>query len=179
MKRFLSAILALSVMLISCPFALAENETEQPSGSSAVSGYVSADSGDFKLVGTDKTPTIYVDSSDYEGVVRAVGDLKDDIKTVTGVEATVTNEIETGKSAFSYLKLIVEDDHMKVYIPYDKAEEFKDCDCYTAAYDRKGTLVGVAKGTPVYDPIFLRVYVFDTVLKRPVGGKLKLLSGEI
>src|SRR5262249_52300082 len=42
--------------------------------------------GAFPLVNSDNVAAVHVDPSDWAGVVRAVGDLRDDIKRVTGKE---------------------------------------------------------------------------------------------
>jgi Glycosyl hydrolase family 115/Gylcosyl hydrolase family 115 C-terminal domain len=51
--------------------------------------------GDFRLVDRGTAAPIYVDSKDYVGVVRAVGDLQKDIERVTNCTATINHE---GKS---------------------------------------------------------------------------------
>lgn len=89
-KKIISLMLSLFIVSAGTQTLAVHAET---GNTAAVSGYVSFTDG-LELVSGTKTPTIYVDSADYEGVVRAVDDLKDDIKTVTGVEPTVTNEIK-------------------------------------------------------------------------------------
>lgn len=180
MKKLMAAMLTLSMITASCPFAFAENEAEQPTDSGgAVSGYVSAENGDLKLAGTDKIPTIYVDGEDYEGVIRAVGDLKDDIKTVTDVTSVITNKIETDPLMGSRGLQIGENSmYVSDWIP---TEELVGADCYAAVYDRNGALTGVAKGTPDYIgnpespelPLMVSGFKFDAVLKRPAGGTAK------
>lgn len=179
MKKLMAAMLTLSMIITSCPFAFAEKETEPPTDGGAVSGYVSAENGDLKLAGTDKTPTIYVDGEDYEGVIRAVDDLKDDIKTVTDVTPVITNEIETDPLMGSHGLQIGENSmYVSDWIP---TEELVGADCYAAAYDRNGALTGVAKGTPDYIgnpespelPLMVSGFKFDAVLKRPAGGTAK------
>lgn len=172
MKKFTAAILTLSIITASCPFAFAENEAEQPTDGGAVSGYVSAQSGDLKLAGADKTPTIYVDGKDFEGVVRAVDDLKEDIQTVTGKEPVITNEIKKrflvggGTSGF-----FVEEDSMYVG-PYEDVD-IDNAECYVAAYDRNGALAGVEKADRQIKDERHNGFEFDTVIERPAGGKLK------
>lgn len=179
MKKLMAAMLTLSMIITSCPFAFAEKETEPPTDGGAVSGYVSAENGDLKLAGTDKTPTIYVDGEDYEGVIRAVGDLKDDIKTVTDVTPVITNKIETDPLMGSRGLQIGENSmYVSDWIP---TEELVGADCYAAVYDRNGALTGVAKGTPDYIgnpespelPLMVSGFKFDAVLKRPAGGTAK------
>ena len=46
-----------------------------------------AGAGSFPLVQGQQTATLYVDSADWPGVVRAVGDLQADIERVTNQEA--------------------------------------------------------------------------------------------
>lgn len=179
MKKLMAAMLTLSMIITSCPFAFAEKETEPPTDGGAVSGYVSAENGDLKLAGTDKTPTIYVDGEDYEGVIRAVDDLKDDIKTVTDVTSVITNKIETDPLMGSHGLQIGENSmYVSDWIP---TEELVGADCYAAVYDRNGALTGVAKGTPDYIgnpespelPLMVSGFKFDAVLKRPAGGTAK------
>lgn len=68
------------------PEASDKPQVDEPANfPAAVSGYVSMSEGDFVLASSDKTPSIYVDENDYEGVIRAAGDLKNDIKSVSAV----------------------------------------------------------------------------------------------
>ncbi len=52
-------------------------------------------SGSFSLVHNVAAATLYVDSSDYAGVVRATRDLKADIFRVTGCNATLSNDAKS------------------------------------------------------------------------------------
>lgn len=56
-------------------------------GSNEYSSYVATSftMGDFTLVNNNKATPLIIDESDYPGVIRAVGDLKNDIGKVTGV----------------------------------------------------------------------------------------------
>lgn len=169
MKRIIAGALMLSVMLTTVQITFAQTE-ETPA---SVSGYVSMTKDSvtaLELVSTDKTPTIYVDSNDFEGVKRAVDDLKNDIKTVTDKTPTVTNEIETNKK-LGASGLVIEDDYMAVTLP-SPIEEYVGADCYIAVYDRNGALTAMAKGTPNSASAVTR-FDFDTVLKRPAGGEAK------
>jgi hypothetical protein len=69
----------------------------------SVSGYVSIDNGGYTLVSNDKTPSIYIDSSEDYAVARAAGDLQTDIEKVTGVKPSFT-ETETNKKYGIYYK---------------------------------------------------------------------------
>lgn len=169
MKRIIAGALMLSVMLTTVQITFAQTE-ETPA---SVSGYVSMTKDSvtaLELVSTDKTPTIYVDSNDFEGVKRTVDDLKNDIKTVTDKTPTVTNEIETNKK-LGASGLVIEDDYMAVTLP-SPIEEYVGADCYIAVYDRNGALTAMAKGTPNSASAVTR-FDFDTVLKRPAGGEAK------
>ena len=48
--------------------------------------------GDFSIVRQNKLATVFVDSNDYPGVVRAAGDLQADIQRVTGRRAEIVHE---------------------------------------------------------------------------------------
>lgn len=139
----------------------------------AVSGYVSLtnENGGLELVSENKTPTIYVDSNDFEGVKRAVDDLKEDIKTVTDKTPVVTNEIKK-KLLGGYMDGIeVRDDGMSVILTEAVAN---DAECYIAAYDRTGALASVVKSDRrLNDEHIMDGFDFDTVIKRPAGGKMK------
>jgi hypothetical protein len=49
--------------------------------------------GDFPLVQNNRAARIWVDSSDWPGVLRAVGDLKTDIARVTACDATISQNV--------------------------------------------------------------------------------------
>ncbi len=133
-KKLFSAVLAAAVTAsaMPCITTFTVSAAEQTTNNS-VSGYVSLNEG-IKIAGTDKTPVIYVDNADYEGVIRAVGDLKNDIKAVTDVTPVVTNEIKTeglvGAGGF-----YIGDDSMKISLP-EPSEELIGADCYIAVYNR-------------------------------------------
>jgi hypothetical protein len=48
--------------------------------------------GDFRIVAQKTDATLFVDSDDYPGVIRAVGDLQADIQRVTNQTAAITHE---------------------------------------------------------------------------------------
>lgn len=48
--------------------------------------------GDFSIVSQGRSATLFVDSNDYPGVVRAAGDLRADIERVTGQRAEIVHE---------------------------------------------------------------------------------------
>lgn len=48
--------------------------------------------GDFSIVSQGRSATLFVDSNDYPGVVRAAGDLRADIERVTGRRAEIVHE---------------------------------------------------------------------------------------
>jgi hypothetical protein len=56
--------------------------------------YVSntASTGSFQLAQGQQTATLYVDSSDWPGVVRAVGDLQSDIARVTNKKPAIASD---------------------------------------------------------------------------------------
>ena len=91
MKKFISALIVTAMMIpIAVPMtALADNTVNN-----SVSGYISADTG-VKLIGKGKQAKIYVDSNDYESVIRAVGDMKDDLSDVSGQTVTINVDIQS------------------------------------------------------------------------------------
>ena len=66
--------------------------TAEDSSASTPQKYITfaADAGAFPIVDADNTATIYVDSYDWPGVIRAVNDLATDINHVTGKMPPVT-----------------------------------------------------------------------------------------
>ena len=56
-----------------------------------------ASKGSFALAANGKAATIYVDSTDYQGVLRAAGDLQADIKRVTGIQPAVGSSAPRGE----------------------------------------------------------------------------------
>ncbi|MGN0106621.1 MAG: glycosyl hydrolase 115 family protein, partial [Hominilimicola sp.] len=86
LKRVIAAVTAAAAAISVIPSVSAG--AEEAAVNNSVSGYVSLSEG-VKIAGKDKTPEIYIDGSDYDSVIRAVGDLKEDIKSVTGKEASV------------------------------------------------------------------------------------------
>ena len=58
--------------------------------------------GSFPIVQGNAAATIYVDSSDHVGVVRAANDLKADVARVTGLSPAISHEEKTlGKTRSS------------------------------------------------------------------------------
>lgn len=94
MKRIISLIIASALLILSLPAYAIEN-TYSETVNNTVSGYVSNISGDIEIVSQSKTPSIYVDENDYAGVLHAVENLKDDIKTVTDVGANSVSDFQS------------------------------------------------------------------------------------
>lgn len=88
MKRIVSSVVALALTISLFPASATLNAAAE-TVPTTVSGYVSATGGDIEIASQSKSPKIYVDTSDYEGVVLAANDLISDIKTITGAAATV------------------------------------------------------------------------------------------
>ncbi|MBR0027557.1 MAG: hypothetical protein IJP58_02805, partial [Clostridia bacterium] len=82
MKRLVSWVIATALTLSLFSAFANVNAAASETVSTTVSGYVSAVGGDIEIASKTKTPKIYVDSSDYEGVVLAANDLKADIEAV-------------------------------------------------------------------------------------------------
>lgn len=153
MKKLLISILAAAMLYTSCPITFAENQTEPYTDDSSVSGYVSTSEG-VKIAGTDKKPVIYVDADDWAGVVRAAGDLKEDIKSVTDADASVVNE--KSDSVNVLIGTIGKSAEIDALIAADKLDvsEIKDkWECFTiknidgtiviAGSDKRGTIYGI------------------------------------
>jgi len=84
MKSILKILIIFEIICLCPGFALAVSQTQ----------YVDFFNrqGSFCLAQKDRLATLYVDSQDYAGVVRAVKDLQADIKRVTDRTPTVTHE---------------------------------------------------------------------------------------
>ncbi|MBL7185439.1 MAG: hypothetical protein ISS70_03875 [Phycisphaerae bacterium] len=99
MKSILKILVTIDVVFLCCGVVSALGQTQ----------YVDfVDSqGSFRLAQKDRLATLYVDSRDYAGVVRAAKDLQADIKRVTDRNPLVTHE-QTGlgkKCAFTIPKV--------------------------------------------------------------------------
>lgn len=110
MKKIIAGILLAVALTMISQIVFAEIVT-----SNSVSGYVSCDTGDIELASKDVTPNIYVDKNDYEGVIRATGDLQSDINAVTKVIPKITNDVyisggETGVVLGENPKIILSED---------------------------------------------------------------------
>lgn len=91
MKKFISALIVTAMMI---PTAVPMTALADNTVNNSVSGYISADTG-VKLIGKDKQAKIYVDSNDCESVIRAVGDMKDDLSDVSGQTVTINADIQS------------------------------------------------------------------------------------
>lgn len=91
MKKFISALIVTAMMI---PTAVPMTALADNTVNNSVSGYISADTG-VKLIGKGKQAKIYVDSNDYESVIRAVGDMKDDLSDVSGQTVTINVDIQS------------------------------------------------------------------------------------
>jgi endo-1,4-beta-D-glucanase Y len=92
MRSILKTLLIIEIILLCPGVVLAVNQTR----------YVDFFNrqGSFCLAQNNRLATLYVDSQDYAGVVRAVGDLQTDIKRVTDQMPMLTHEqTELGKNA--------------------------------------------------------------------------------
>ncbi|GGP77243.1 glycosyl hydrolase 115 family protein [Saccharothrix coeruleofusca] len=70
----------------------------EPAGPSRVEGYVvdRPGPGRFPLVAKGKAATLVVSPQDHAGVVRVVGDLRDDVERVTGVKPALAHDVPRG-----------------------------------------------------------------------------------
>ncbi|MBN1804130.1 MAG: glycosyl hydrolase 115 family protein [Sedimentisphaerales bacterium] len=87
MKSIPKILVTICIVLVCSGVVLAVSQTRYVTFRSTQGG--------FCLAQRDRLATLYVDSQDHAGVLRAVGDLQADIKRVTDRSPTVTNE-QTG-----------------------------------------------------------------------------------
>ncbi len=134
-------------------------EPENEGENKALSGYVSATGGDLTLAASGKTTTIYVDANDDKSVARAVGNLAEDIASVTGITPQIRNGAPAsdgandasvivgtiGKSAA--VDALVSGGKLDVSAIKDKWESFTiqkvDDTLVIAGSDKRGTIFGV------------------------------------
>lgn len=167
-KKLISAAAAV-IMTASAVPCVTASAAEQAKNNS-VSGYVSLTDG-LKLAGADKAPKIYVDNTDYEGVIRAVDDLKSDIESVTDVTPDVTNEIKEQASDGNIQGISVTETGMYISLNEPVPE---DAACYIAVYNRDGSLAQVSESDRrINNGNITGGFEFDSVLEKPDGGKIK------
>ncbi len=168
-KKSISALIAASMTLSALPaVTLAATDSGE---NNSVSGYISLTDG-VKLAGQGKTTKIYVDSTDEKSVIRAVGDLKDDLKTVTGANAEITNEIKI-EEAVGSSGIVIGERNMTMTLDSPVPS---DSGAYIGVYSSDGTLEGIAaadRGINSDNNGMVSGFEFDTVLERPLGGKIK------
>lgn len=132
---------ALAVSMLPCAVSAEGAEVNN-----TLSGYINDKSG-ILLAGNGHAPVISVDSADYEGVIRAAGDLTEDLKAVTGLDAIVSGadtaavdaHIE-GESAY-----ISHVDHEKGIMEIGGSSLIEGtARGYAAAYDENGVLAGLS-----------------------------------
>lgn len=167
-NKITAAALAASMLVCGAPYkgVLADGKAAD---TAAVSGYVSTSGGAFTLAGESTSAKIYVDSADFEGVIRAAGDLAGDIKTVTGKDSVmVTDSITSPVSDKS--GIVIEDNSMKVMLDTASAQQGR---CFAAAYNNDGTLAAVKISETAAVSDSGTVYSFDSVLEKPDGGKIR------
>lgn len=86
MYKKIAAVLVTASIAASLPCAVSAENTAEVNNT--LSGYINSQSG-ILLAGDGHAPVISVSESDYEGVIRAAGDLANDFKAVTGLDARV------------------------------------------------------------------------------------------
>lgn len=169
-KKSIAAVISITMVLT--PFAALTVSAETIENNAAVSAYVSMtnENGGLELVSPDKTPAIYVDDKDFEGVRRAAGDLKEDINTITNKMPSITNDISL-KETQAEEGISIDNGVMTVTI--DSAP-IKDAQCFVASYDSAGALNAVKKSTNMIAANSSgKVFTFDNALQKPSGGKMK------
>jgi hypothetical protein len=160
-------LFGVACLIVLCALVLLRGQRATADGSStaAPQKYVAftATDGAFPIVNGATAATIYVDSYDYPGVARAVGDLAADIQRVTGQESKIThddqslakNTIIVGtleKSAL--IKRLVQDGKIDPAAINGKWESFflqvvnnplpgVDSALVIAGSDKRGTIYGV------------------------------------
>lgn len=171
-KKCTAAAVAVSVIASFAPqMAFAAGEDVQENYS--VSGYISVESGKF-LAGTDRSITIYVDQNDYDGVIRAVGDLASDIESVTGVRpaiagadtAEVAEKIETDHAYISNVDTV--NGIMTIANSGMLSGEARG---YVASYNDDGTLLAVSS-TNETAKAGVETLTFDPVESKNIKGFL-------
>lgn len=167
-KRLISVVITVSVIASSLPRVSATMREQTINNS--ISGYISLSEG-VHIAGINKTPSIHIDSNDYEGVLLAANNLAEDIQSVVGKNPTVSNNditvpFDGGKG------IIIDGDSMNVSLDSPVS---KNAACYVAAYNKRGVLTALIKNTdnPSDDNTVTSSFSFDTSLSRPAGGKLK------
>lgn len=112
--------------------------------------------GAFKIVANGKTASIFVDTADYTGVVRAAKDLGDDIKKVSGVAAPIMENMSPkttgsilvgtiGKSKI--IDKMIADKKIDVFDIKNQWESFLiqtvDGNLVVVGSDKRGTIYGI------------------------------------
>lgn len=172
LKKSTAAVLASVLLLSALPGMIAGAEE---AANNSVSGYVSAsESVGFTLVSKRKTPVIHIDSNDYESVIRAAGNLAEDIETVTGVVPVTSSESIT-KPLTGASGIVIGENSMEISLGYPVSSEL---DSYIAVYDKDGALTGVAKAVgglngDLFSDGSVLGFEFDRVLEKPTGGSIK------
>lgn len=143
-KKIICFTLVCSVITMTASnITFAAGEKHDIVSASSVSGYVKTiyENGAVTIADENKTPVIYVDEDDFEGVTRAVGDLAADITSVSDKAPTVVNS------------LLVEDSDIGITIGENttsmKIEKSVDRDSYgiIATYNLDGTLATILNST--------------------------------
>lgn len=167
LKKSTAIALASALLLSSIPGIAAEAEKTV---NYSISGYVStAENGGFILAGEGKTPVIHMDENDHASVIRAVGDLADDMEAVTGIAPAVSSDDITVAADTSGIS--IEGGVMTVSL----ASPVQDgAQCFVAVYDKNGVLAGIEKASEAYSTENnVTGFGFDKALEKPEGGEIK------
>lgn len=115
----------------------------------------SSSSKTFCIVSKGKTASIYVDPEDWKGVVRAAGDLSDDVKKVSGVAAPLIQELTFKKKSIlvgtigksRIIDRLIAEKKIDVSTIKDQWESFLiqtvDGNLVIAGSDKRGTIFGI------------------------------------
>lgn len=167
LKKSTAIALASALLLSSIPGIAAEAEDTV---NYSVSGYVStAENGGFMLAGEGKTPVIHMDENDHASVIRAVGDLAEDMEAVTGIAPAVSSDDIAVAADTSGISI----DGGVMTVSLDSPVQ-EGAQCYVAVYDKNGVLSGIEKASEAYSTENgVTGFGFDKALEKPEGGEIK------
>lgn len=158
-RNFIAAVMAAALTVSYLP-NIARAQQEETPVNNAVSGYVSLKDG-VKIAGNNRTPKIYYDSADYEGVIRAIGDLKDDLYSVTGKEAvleiidnTADNSASDGNISVSSFQLLSDSAPVIAKLDLEAGEMTVD-NYQSLAYEARGIIAFYNSESNVLEKVFL------------------------
>ncbi|MBQ2665132.1 MAG: glycosyl hydrolase 115 family protein, partial [Clostridia bacterium] len=151
-------------------------ETEKPANPQEPDSnynYVSATEG-RKIVGYETSLHIQYGTKEDKSVVRAIGDLVDDIKAVTGKQSTMRADDDILLGGLPPHGIIYDLFGPMCVVTYDFVPA--DSTCYVAAYNADGSLNTVAQATKANytdENGDTTIFEFDEAVERPAYGSMK------